>query len=260
MPYMSNMAQQGGIVAPNQIPDLNLWYDASVTNAAYMQTSSSIAPTNGQAIKSWLSKTGVGRNADQATPNRQPIWRANQQNGLGALQFDGVNDVLTLNPLQSWALSLPGQTTYTVIKLAGQADLMSVHATNTSGYKFNLSGNYWAVETGGGVAVSDALNDTSNYHYLGMIFDGSQTNANTTTQNNARVKFRYDGIQRALTFSANANTSTSASANTLNVGADASGSSNFLNGYIGEMMIWTRTLSATEISQVEAYLKSKWNI
>lgn len=259
MPYMGSMAQQGGIVIPSRIPNLNLWYDASVSNSAYIQNSSGTAPTNGQAVKSWIDKLGNGRNADQATANRQPTWQANQQNGLGAIKFDGTNDVLTLNPI-AWSLSLSGQTTYTVVKLAAQADQMHVHATNTGGYTFNLNGNNWALETGGAIAVSDAVSDTTGYHYLGMIFDGTQTNANTTTQNNARVKFRYDGVQRALTFSANANATTSGSANTLNVGADDSGSANFLNGYIAEMMIWTRTLNATEIAQVETYLKNKWGL
>lgn len=258
MPYMS-VAGQGGIVNPNQIPNLNLWYDASVSNSAYMLNAGGTAPTNGGQVKSWIDKMGNGRNADQATSNRQPIWRANQQNGLGTIQFDGTNDSFTLNPI-AWSLALPGQTTYVVVKLNAQVDQMHVLATNTGGYTFNLSGTNWAVETGGAIAVSNQVSNTTNYAYMGMIFDGTQTNANITLQNNARVKFRYNGIQEALTFSTNANATTSATANTLNVGADDAGNAGYLNGYIGELMIWTRTLSATEISQVETYLKTKWGI
>lgn len=262
MPYLSVPAQ-GGVVAPNLIPNLNLWYDASVSNSAYVQNSSGLAPTDGQATKSWIDKLGNGRNADQSTANRQPIWRANQQNGLGTLQFDGTNDSLTLNPIP-WALSLTGQTTYVVVKLNAQADQMHVMATNTGGFTFNLSGTSpninWAVETAGAIAVSDQVSNTTNYAYMGMVFDGSQTDANTTTQNNLRLKFRYNGVQKALTFSTNANAATSGSANTLNVGADDAGNNNYLNGYIGEMMIWTRTLNASEITQVETYLKNKWGI
>lgn len=259
MPYMGAMAQQGGIIAPNQIPSLNLWYDASVSNALYIQNSSGTAPTNGQAVKSWIDKQGNGRNADQATSNRQPTWQASQQNGLGTLKFDGSNDTLTLNPI-AWALSLPGQTTYVVAKLAAIADQMHVCATNTGGFTFNISGTSWAIETGGAIAVSGQTANTTNYCYMGQIFDGTQTNANITLQNNARVKFRYNGVQQSLTFSTNANTTTSGSANTLNVASDDAGNANFLNGYIGELMIWTRTLTATEIAQVEAYLKNKWGI
>lgn len=259
LPLFGDLAGQGSIVAPNQIPNLNLWYDASVSNAAYIQTGAGLAPTNGQAIKSWIDKQGNGRDANQATGNRQPTWQANVQNGLGAILFDGSNDVLTLNPI-AWALALPGQTTYTVVKLVTSADQMHVHATNTGGFTFDVSGSNWAVETAGGIAVSGQATNTSNFVILGQIFDGTQTNANITLQNNARIKFRYNGVEQALTFSANANATTSPTANTLNVGADDSGSNNFLHGYIGEMMIWTRTLTATEIAQVETYLADKWGI
>lgn len=258
MPYMA-VAGQGGTVTPNQIPNLNLWYDASVSTTSAMLTGSGLAPTNGQAVKSWIDKLGNGRNADQATGSRQPIWRSSQQNGQGALQFDGTNDTYSLNPIP-WALSLPGQTTYTVVKLNSIADQMHVHATNTGGFTFNISGTNWAVETGGAIAVSGQAANTTSYAYLGQIFDGTQNNANVTLQNNARVKFRYNGVQQSLTFSTNANATTSASANTLNVGSDDAGNANFLNGYIGEMMIWTRTLTATEIAQVETYLSTKWGI
>lgn len=75
-----------------------------------------------------------------------------------------------------------------------------------------------------------------------------------------RKYLRIDGVQRALTFSANANTATSGAANTLNVGANDGGNGNYLHGYIGEMMIWTRTLNTAEIAQVENYLKTKWGL
>lgn len=258
MPYMA-VAGQGGFVLPNQIPNLNLWYDASVSNAAFVQNSSGLAPSSGQTIRSWLDKLGFGRDANQSNSNKQPTWLANQQNGLGALQFDGAGDTLTLNPI-AWSLSLPGQTTFVVFKLNGQADQMHIQSTNTGGFAFNLSGTSWAVETAGALAVSGQGSDTTNYHYMGMIFDGTQTNANVTTQNNDRIKFRFDGAQQALTFATNANATTSPTANTLNVGADDNGNAGYLNGLIGEIMIWTRTLSAVEITQVENYLKNKWGI
>lgn len=258
MPYMA-VAGQGGTVAPNQIPSLQLWYDASVSSTSTMLTGSGLAPTNGQAVKSWIDKLGNGRNADQATGSRQPIWRASQQNSQGALQFDGTNDTYSLNPIP-WALSLPGQTTYTVVKLNAIADQMHVHATNTGGFTFNISGTNWAVETAGAIAVSGQAANTTGYAYLGQIFDGTQNNVDITLQNNARVKFRYNGVPQSLTFSTNANATTSGSANTLNVGSDDAGNANFLNGYVGEMMIWTRTLNATEIAQVETYLSNKWGI
>lgn len=255
LPQFGDLAAMGTLANPNQIPNLNLWYDASVSNA----TNFDPVPANGGVVTAWKDKLLNGRDANQNTANRKPIWRASQQNGLGTIQFDGTNDVLTLNPI-AWALGLPGQTTYVVFQLTATTDQMHLQSTNTNGFAFFNNGGFWAAETAGGLATTDAAVNTTGYHYIGQILDGTQTNANVTVQNNLRLRVRLDGVQRTLTFSTNVGTTTSPSANTLNVGADDSGSNNFLNGYLGEIMIWTRTLTATEISQVEGYLATKWGI
>lgn len=257
MPFLGVIGA-ASVVVPSDIPNLNLWYDASVSNSLYLQNGSGTAPTNGQAVQNWIDKQGNGRNANQATGNRQPTWQSNQQNGLGSLLFDGVNDVLSLNPI-AWSLSLAGQTTFIVVKASTLSGTPRISQTNTNGFQFFWD-TYWGIETGGGRATSTNAGNTTNYVYMGMIFDGTQTDANTTVQNNKRVKFRINGTEQTLTFSANANTTTSAAANSLFVGGDSSPSSNPFTGYIGEMMIWTKTLNTTEISQVETYLKNKWGL
>lgn len=258
LPLFGDLAGQGSIVAPTQIPNLNLWYDASVSNSAYMQTGGGSAPLNGQAVSQWIDKQGFGRNANQSAGTKQPLWQSAQQNGLGTLKFDGTNDFFSLNPI-AWALSLSGQTTYIVFKALATTDQMYLSSTNTSGFAFYNNLGFWGAKTAGGAATSDAAISTTSYHYIGQIFDGTQTNVNVTTQNNLRLQVRFDGVQKTLTFSANVGTTTSGAANTLNVAADNAANNNF-NGYIGEMLIWTRTLTSTEISQVEAYIKNKWGL
>lgn len=258
MPYMSVSGQQG-VVLPSQIPSLSLWYDASESNAAYIQNTTGGAPSNGQAVQNWIDKQGFGRNANQASGSRQPTWQANQQNSLGTILFDGSNDVLTLNPIGSWALSLPGQTTYVVVKANALTGIPRVTATNTGGYQFFWD-TFWGCETAGGRAKSATAGNTTNYIYMGQILDGTQTDANVTVQNNKRLKMRINGTQQTLTFSANVGTATSGSATGLFVGADSGTGTNAFSGYIGEMLIWTRTLNTSEILAVETYLSDKWGI
>jgi hypothetical protein len=246
-------------ITPEQIPDLNLWYDASVANALYIQNSSGTAPTDTQAVQKWIDKQSNGRDANQTTGTRQPTWRANQQNGLGALLFDGINDIMTLNPIGNWALSLSGQTTYVVIKANALTGIPRVMKTNTDGYQFFWD-TFWGIETAGGRAKSTFAGNTTNYHYMGMILDGTKTDANVTVQNNLRLKMRIDGALQSLTFSTNVGTSTSSNATGLFVGGDSQPVSNPFSGYIAEMLIWTRTLSTTEIIAVENYLAEKWGI
>lgn len=258
MPYLALSGQQG-VVLPSQIPSLNLWYDASESNAAYITTTGGLAPANGDPVNSWIDKQGAGRNANQTTGTRQPEWTANQQNGLGTIFFNGTSDVLTLNPIGSWALSLTGQTTYIVVKANALTGIPRVTQTNTGGYQFFWD-TYWGIETAGGRAKSTNAGNTTNYIYMGMILDGSQTDADITVQNNKRLKFRINGTQQTLTFSANVGTATSGSATGLFVGADSQPVSNPFSGYIGEMLIWTRTLSFAEILAIETYLSDKWGI
>lgn len=257
LPYLGIGGQNTTL--PNQIPNLNLWYDASVSNVLYIQNSSGGAPTDGQAIQKLIDKQGNGRDVNQNTGNRQPTWQASQQNGLGAVLFDGNNDVMTLNPIGSWALSLSGQTTYVVLKPSSLTGIPRVMQTNTGGYQFFWD-TYWGIEAGGGRAKSANAGNTTNYVYMGQIFDGTQTDANTTTQNNKRLKFRINGVEQALTFSANVGTATSGAANALFVGGDSQPVANPFHGYIAEIMIWTRTLTFTEQLSVENYLSDKWGI
>lgn len=246
---------------PSTIPDLNLWYDASVSNASYIQNTSGIAPTDGQGVQSWIDKVvpPTGRDANQATGTRQPTWQSNEQNGYGTILFDGANDVLTLNPIGSWALSLPGQTTYVVVKANSLTGTPRVTQTNTNGYQFFWD-TYWGIETAGGRAKSLNTGNTTNYIYMGQILDGTQTDANITIQNNKRLKFRINGVQQTLTFSTDVGTTTSPTATGLFVGADSQPVTNPFSGYIGELMIWTRTLSPSEQLTVESYLSNKWAI
>ncbi len=257
MPYMSVSGQQG-VVLPSQIPSLNLWYDASVSNSAYIQDSGGAAPTDGEGVQKWIDKQGAGRDANQTTGTRQPTWQANEQNGQGSLLFDGTTDVMTLNPIP-WAVSLPGQTTYVVIKANALTGIPRVCQTNTNGYQFFWDST-WGVETAGGRAKSTFAGDTTNYYYMGQILDGTQTDANITVQNNARLKMRINGTQQTLTFSTNVGTTTSPSATGLFVGADSQPVGNPFSGYIGEMLIWTRALNNSEILAVETYLSDKWGI
>jgi hypothetical protein len=246
-------------INPSQLPSLNLWYDASVSNASYIQTTGGVAPTDNQPVNSWIDKQATGRNANQTTGTRQPTWQANEQNGLGVILFDGVTDVLTLNPIGNWALSLPGQTTYIVLKANALTGIPRATMTNTGGYQFFWD-SFWGIETAGGRAKSTFAGDTTNYHYMAMILDGTQTDPDITVQNNKRLKMRIDGVPQSLTFSTNVNTTTSASATGLFVGGDSQPVANPFSGYIAEMMIWTRTLTLTEQLQVETYLSTKWAI
>lgn len=246
----------GSITTPEQITGLQLWYDATVSNL----TNFDPAPTNGGVVTAWRDKLGNGRNADQSNNNKKPTWQANQQNGQGAILFNGIDDLLTLNPIGSWALSQAGVTMFVVMKATTLSGERNICQTNTGGYNYYWSTN-WGIEFAGGSAISTVPGDTTNFHIMTAVFDGTKTNGDVTVQNNLRLQFRYDRVQRSLTFNTNVNATTSAAATGLNVGADGSvGGANFFAGYLGEMIIYTQTLTPTQVTTVESFLASKWGL
>ena len=121
--------------------------------------------------------------------------------------------------------------------------------------------NWSAGQSIGNYGTTTLTNDTSNFHIYGFIFDGTQTgNAN-------RLKFRYDRTDQTLTFTGTIGTTTGTPAymffggdNRGSVGAGNALSGTYMDGYIGEVLIFTRSLSASEITSTENYIKTKWNI
>lgn len=237
-------------------PTLQIWYDgADVTQ--YSPTN----PSDGQAITQWNDKSATAHNAAPiGGPGTRPLYTASIQNGKSALYFDAVEDGLEapLNSLQGITgstmifvgktlnASINQQLVQGVVKSGGSY-------TPSNGYSIFVSGSSgYRVVMASGSAIVNVTPDT-NWHIHTLVFDGTQTgNAN-------RFKYRLDGVERTLTFQSNANTTTSATINAILVGTDAALNNDF-NGYAGELLLYTKTLNATEIDNTEAYLSNKWNI
>ena len=249
MGVMQPLTGQSAVTNPNQLPDIELWYNATDGSAA--QFGSTL--TDGAVVTTWVDLTGAGHDANKAGGSTvKPSWQANEQNGKGVVQFtSSETDSLDINPI-NWTQSLSGATVYVVSRaITLDATNRTIVTTDTGGYNVSWSGNYWRVGAAGGFGEAQSLlPDTSTYHIFGNIYDGTQTgNAN-------RLKFRYDGVQQNLNFGATTvGTTTSPSAAYFYFGSN---DTTYFNGYIGTIMIWTRALNVSECIQVENYLKTVW--
>ena len=236
---------------------MDTWYDAT-TSANFGPTN----PTNGTYLTSWVDKATVASHDANASGNTgvKPRYQTNIQNGLPAVYFDGVNDLFTVNPLTT-IQSLSGYTYFIVLKTNQTAvnQFVSVMKSNSAEIKELFLANQsskWNIGAAGGLASSPATVDT-NFHVFTTVFDGTQTNANQALQNAARLKMNIDTVAQTLTFTANVGSTSNANTTYLYLGTDTSSNNDF-DGYIGELLIYNRTLSASEISQTETYLKNKW--
>lgn len=261
LPYMAEMGQMG-YVTPDQIPSLNLWYNASGSATVVNGVSAnnfSTAVSNGTSIATWndLSGTGHPSNVFGGGAN-QPTYATPIQNNLGAILYNSANsNNLDINPT-AWSQNLTGLTMYVVARPTSlPATVFPLVVTDTSmGVWWN--GTNWSVgHSAGNLGTVSVTNDTSKFHMYGFVYDGTQST------NAGKLTFIYDLYEKALTFTGTIGTNTGAPAYWF-FGGDARNSGTFsklyMSGYMAEVMIWTRKLSPTEQNSVELYLNTKWNL
>lgn len=253
-------------VNPNVLPNLSLWYNgsSSATTVNGVTTNNfNVSVVDGTSISAWNDISGGGHasNVNGGT-GKQPNYATPIQNGLGALFYTSANsENLDINPI-AWSQNLSGFSIYIVARPTSlPATQFPLVVTDTSlGVWWN--GTNWSIgQSVGNRGTVTVTNDTTKFHIYGMIFDGTQTgNAN-------RLKFRYDRVDQTLSFTGTIGTSTGTPTymffggdNRGSVGAGNALSGTYMDGYIGEVIIFTRAINATEIVQTENYIKTKWNI
>ena len=208
-----------------------MWLDATTTSLG--------------AISSWADKSGSGNSPVQATGANQPVNTANQINGLPALVFDGANDYLTIAALAGGNL-----TTSTMFFLAKRA----------------VSGVGSA-----GVYLADGVDSTNrqailsnNVAQLLWSYAGGAVNTTTVADNLVHVHCcTFAGNSSSAYYLDNTNIGTSDIGSNqlagLTIGARYNNVQTF-NGAIGEVIIYNRALSTTEISSLYKYFKNKWGL
>ena len=82
---------------PMDFSGLRLWLDASDLNG----TGQTLALNSGEAVTLVKDKSGQNRDATQATSISQPSFVYSALNGLPNLRFDGVNDYLEFEKLET---------------------------------------------------------------------------------------------------------------------------------------------------------------
>ena len=264
LPFFGSVAGRQGQPSPDELPSLNLWYNASSnsTDLGGVSTDNfSTAVVNGTSVSAWTDLSGTGHDANvTGGGGPQPNYATNICNGLGMVQYTSANsDNLDINPT-SWINNLSGLTIYVLARptnYAAQFPLAS--SQQSSGISYD--GTNMQVGVDGVFGTTSAFNkDTNECHIFGMVFDGSQTATDTITQNYERLKFRINGIEQILTFSGTVGSTTGSLDSYLFFGGEnrPGMTLGFMDGYIGEVMIFTRALNFAEQLGVESYLRQKW--
>ena len=205
-----------------------IWFDAANTPLG--------------AVASWADKSGNGNNATQGTGANQPANTANQQNGLPALVFNGSSDYLacTVNLPANFTIFHVVAPNRSVVG-GGTVDFATTWGDDSHGYELELDNGF----TG---------NSNLRFRCLG---DG-------TILNNRLDNVEFSSFSSNITLGAFHIVSCSRTGATtesaLNIGRQISSGVIYGQCTIGEIIIYPRALSVTEMIAVNTYLSQKWGI
>lgn len=232
---------------PASIADLHAWYDPSVA--------SSITSSAGK-VSQLNDLSGNARHLTQANATFQPSTAVNSQNGLNVITHNSTfmdsTVSITSNALTVFAVALKTSA-------GGSANTYGRWAS----FWLNTGNDY--SDTNGACAFYSTANFDGFSPSAVAYRNGATFNSYALTYNVANLSgFRINGTA-TTNYHNLATKSATTSATVMNSNRFTSGSSygtvndSALNGWIGETVIYNRALSDTEATNVQNYLKAKWN-
>jgi hypothetical protein len=253
------------IFDPRQITGLALWLDAA---------DSSTVVTSGSNVTAWNDKSGNGKNMISNASFQRPIYSRNSLNGNNSILFFR-NASNSFSILENTSFSfVTGSWTYLTVLRRNAANttfqrflsMASVinGADNNNSFSVNLNStslnNSFNMERSGGSLA--ATFNTSNVCLLENIVNGSLTNIDTFNANTNYLFANGSSLTSGAGLSVGATLSiahirygcTTSRSGTNDAGFES------LQGNIGEVLLFNRTLRRSEIQQVEGYLAWKWGI
>lgn len=228
---------------PKSIANLAAWWDAS--------DASTITTVSG-AVSQWNDKSGNGVNATQGTANNRPVTTSQTLNGRAVVTFDGSNDFLSFT-----GTARTNETWFIVAR----ANLSASGTVKTNGLLTDSSSGHGVTpiikNDGGQSQVEMALGGftvgaTRTAYNLGINATFGPALTTVIRSSAAGGVLRENGTQRATCTASN-------SATMSRIGGLSSSTFN-LDGYIAELLIYSRALSTTEAQRVERWLGSKWGL
>ena len=253
------------LFVPTQISGLSLWLDAA---------DSSTVITSGSSVSQWNDKSGNGKNMISNATFQRPIYSANSLNGNNSiLFFRNASNSFSILENTSFNFVTASWTYFTILRrnaanttfqrFLSMASVIN-GGDNNNAASLNLNStslnNSFNMERSGG-SLAGTFN-TSNVCLLENIVNGSGTNIDTI---NANTNYLFaNGSQ--LTSGGGLSVGTNLNIAHIRYGCTTSKSGTndsgveSLQGNIGEVLLFNRTLRRSEIQQIEGYLAWKWGI
>ncbi len=242
-------APSGGAFSPLQIAGCVAWFDMQDAGSFTDNSGFVSVITNKASSVSWTEATN------------RPAYSATGLNSKPCMDFDGVNDHITSTEAAVFGAvtNAAAYTLFVVAKLdAVDVDTDVFFGVGNSGFN-SARTRYWGAGTSGsGAWVSRTENDAS----AGLNVNGA------VPDTTAHVLCWYSpGTTVSLSVDQGANNPNGAAQNpgTLTPNRSALGvmpdgvPNEFLNGQIGELILYNSELSGADRTTVADYLKTRWS-
>lgn len=224
------------------VANLTLWLDAADASTMYDATSGGSLVAGGGAIARWEDKSGGGYHVTQSTANNRPTRTAGQQNNLDVVRFDGTNDRLINSSI---SVSQP-MTRFVVVKFDSSIGQTAIDS-------YNNTSCFFGVDT-----VAAQL----------VLFAGATNNTGTNAANTVLGIHVLNGASSSWQLNGGSSSSISAGANSLSGvsigdlrGNPSPIAGNYgLQGDIMEVLVYSASLSVSNINTVRDYLNAKWKV
>lgn len=198
--------------------------------------------SSGTSVYEWRDKSGYNNNVYQSTTDNQPS-RSTTYNSKSVVVFDGSND--SLSSTNSLDLS-QGSTMFVMVRgytSTSDAGVISINNVLSHGITIHNGNTTYFYYGSGGYHTTQSTGGTSETNLFVKVWTG-ETSGN-------RISYK-NGTKGSSTGTMSSSNSTGV----LRLGQQ----STYLNGLIGEVIIYNRELTQAEITKVNNYLQNKWNI
>lgn len=246
------------------VAGMNVWFDANDASTLWQDTGATTpAASNGDSVALWQDKSGNGYHVAKNGAANVPTLAAAAVNGHNVLNFQSTSAQYLKKT--SYALNASRLYIFAVIAYDVPTGYNGLVCTNDgsnndfdgiNAFAFVASSNnrspFFVYRQGAGAADIGLTGTT--VHGQGV------TSLITVALNTTAGTLRANGTQEATD---NPYTAFTMAPTVLVIGGRALGASGHTathDGYIAEILIYTSALTAQNITDIEAYLMTKWGI
>lgn len=237
---------------PKMVPSLVLWLDGQDPSA------NGVVPSNATQIATWVDKSNIGNNATQGTAGQRPTYSTGALvNGVtrNALQFTRASSQHMQLTTTSFPTGSGARTEFIVFTTADNLAYEPLLALGT------LAGNeIWVMVSGGtsqftvdgdgSNAVATTTSVVNNTTYLFETNYAAGANISATT-------IFINGVSQAITSAPGVMNTVYGGAF---LGSQSNGTSPYLSGLIGEVIMYNSALSVANQTLVRTYLRNKYGV